>query len=396
MKKSVWKMALTVIMILLVAVINKETTVAESSDNDHASIKIYIDGELIDFEGEPVLVEGTTLVPFRVLFQKLGYSVDWDSAERKVMARKAGQSIDLPVDGKNAVVNGQPLAMAVPPFILDGKTYVPLRFVAEQTGREASWDATTREICIADTANMIAHVLDKHLTAFVAGDRPAFVRTLTADAAAHITRETEGPTADPLQVSFTSRLLEQKADQAMVEVVLVIHERRGGLHAADSHQPLERTTSHYRMVREGGEWKVDNHDVQWVEHLAGLQSRESEIADLEGLPAWSDKDRLAILDVLEQSRRDLESGNVETPVLHELAVQLGEVDGWVVSPGEVVVSFSMLVQKVSGPFHRDYVLVNEATMIKAADGAWKVASIEWLVRDYRMERIVDFLEGVRG
>lgn len=425
MKRPVWRMAFTAVMVLLIAVIHKETSVAESTADGPAPIKIYIDGDPVDFGAEPVMEEGTTLVPFRVLFEKLGFAVAWDGAERKVTARKAGLTIELPLDGNTAIVNGQPLAMAVPPFIRGNITYVPLRFVAEQTGREAGWDESAREIYIADTPGMIAHVLDKHLTALAQGDRDACLRTLTANAAAEaafaaapISRETdaEKPAASPPFFSFSSRLLERKADQALAEVIVVVHEN-GGPDSPAGNRPLERITAHYRMVREKGAWKVDGRDVRREEHVAAMKNRTIDRPDLEHAPAWSDEDRIAILNLLEQSRRNLETGNMHAERLlyaedfpgleerlreaadllarHEIAVHLGEVEGVAGSGGEVVVTFSILVEKVSGPYFKDVIVTNEATLIKDADGAWKVAALQWLERDYRMDRIIDFLRAVR-
>lgn len=430
--KKVWKLTAVVTMTLLFAgkpacamikmsAPDRPVMIAESGNGTNATapsnnrpdpVNIFIDGQAVDFEGEPVMVRGTTMVPFRPLFQKLGFAVLWDNDARKVTARKTGQTIELTVDGQTALINGQAMTMAIPPFVRDGKTYVPLRFVAEQTGREASWDANTREIYIADTKGMIDHVLDKHLDALVSGDQAALLRTLAPDTALHIEQELDGvwPTGDGVQLSLTSRLLEHKADQALAEATITLRD------PAEPQHPQARTTTHYRMVRVSGEWKVHSQDVQLVEYLAGRQSRQGigATAQSNNADALSDEDRQAIMDVLEQSRVHLETEDVEAEWLLYLEEDSNLVDrmstmealfdrydfwadyGEIVilsgSPEEAHVKVTLLLRKVGGPFFKDALHTAEVSFVKTEDGVWKIAAASLLSTDFRTDAIIDFLE----
>ncbi len=77
---------------------------------------------------------GRVLVQMRDIFEWLGWVVEWDPGERAVTAYGEGYTMSLWVNGYQAVVNGEAYALDVPPRLIDGKTLVPLRFVAEVTG----------------------------------------------------------------------------------------------------------------------------------------------------------------------------------------------------------------------------------------------------------------------
>jgi hypothetical protein len=59
----------------------------------------------------------------------------------------------LQIGNANALVNGNnklidPQNLKVVPEIINGRTMLPLRFVAESLGADVQWDGTTRTITI--------------------------------------------------------------------------------------------------------------------------------------------------------------------------------------------------------------------------------------------------------
>ncbi|MDR6879581.1 stalk domain-containing protein [Bacillus sp. 3255] len=108
---------------------------AESSKD--IAIQIFFKGTELHFEdAQPIVKEGRTLVPFRKLFETLGFTVQWveNDGDRKAIGTKNGLSIELTIDSKNAIVNDSHIALDVPAQIIDGSTMVPLRFVSENSG----------------------------------------------------------------------------------------------------------------------------------------------------------------------------------------------------------------------------------------------------------------------
>lgn len=111
-------------------------------------VAVFVDTRFIDFDVQPLIVDGTTLVQFRPLFETMGMEVKWDEASRTVTGSKNGLTVVLRIDDPAAEVNGERQQLEQSPRIVDGNTMVPLRFVGESTGAIVYWDGVNREITI--------------------------------------------------------------------------------------------------------------------------------------------------------------------------------------------------------------------------------------------------------
>lgn len=99
-------------------------------------IHVYFEGERLKFEDtDPIVTNGRTLVPFRKIFETLGFEVEWIGGDvRKAIGEKAGLTIELTINSNKAKVNGKTIELDVPAQIVNGRTLVPLRFVSENSG----------------------------------------------------------------------------------------------------------------------------------------------------------------------------------------------------------------------------------------------------------------------
>ncbi len=107
---------------------------------------------------KPVIIPkwGRTVVPIRAIVEALGGTIGWDGKERKVTINFNGTVINLWIDNPKAKVNGEtkwidPNNHDVKPIIVNSRTMLPLRFVAESLGCKVDWDAATRTITITYT-----------------------------------------------------------------------------------------------------------------------------------------------------------------------------------------------------------------------------------------------------
>lgn len=105
-------------------------------------VTVMYNDEVVKCDTPPVIMEDRTLVPVRAVFEKIGSSVSWNSAERKVNVNGNGKDIVLYIDDKNAKVNDVEYTMDVTAKIINNRTYVPLRFIAEHSGLNVNWDGT--------------------------------------------------------------------------------------------------------------------------------------------------------------------------------------------------------------------------------------------------------------
>lgn len=113
-----------------------------------APVAVAINGAVQSFEQPPVIVNGSTLVPLRAIFEKLGATVVWDQATRTVSGAKDKKRIVLTIDKKDATVGGSKVTLEQPAVIMNGSTMVPARFVSESLGASVAWDGTTRTVSI--------------------------------------------------------------------------------------------------------------------------------------------------------------------------------------------------------------------------------------------------------
>lgn len=117
-----------------------------------ASTKIELDNYPLTFPVEPIIMQGTTMVPFRPIGEALNIKITWDGKAKTISAIK-GQGansvqVKLIVGAKQATVNNSKINLAVPPVVKDGNTLIPLSFFSQQFGAKVNWNAATRTVSI--------------------------------------------------------------------------------------------------------------------------------------------------------------------------------------------------------------------------------------------------------
>lgn len=116
---------------------------------------VEVDDTCVAFpDARPVIVEGRTLIPVRVLAERgFGYQVRWVGQTREVILTgltPAGslRTVARTVGARTARVDGRAVALQVPAVIRQNRVYVPLRFVAETFAAEVGWDRALRMVGI--------------------------------------------------------------------------------------------------------------------------------------------------------------------------------------------------------------------------------------------------------
>ncbi len=99
----------------------------------------------------PVVADGVSFLPIRfVTEQALGAAVQWEAATNLVQINKGATQIKLSLATGQALVNDQEVELSSPPFVKDGRTLVPLRFLAENFNVQVVFDPTTKTITITE------------------------------------------------------------------------------------------------------------------------------------------------------------------------------------------------------------------------------------------------------
>jgi hypothetical protein len=111
-------------------------------------IEAFVNGEQTNFDVPPVVKSGRTLVPFRAISQSLMAEVSWDPTEQSITVVKDGVEVKLILGSKTAYVNGQEVTLDIPAEVIEGRTVVPVRFIAEAFGAIVQWESTSETIVV--------------------------------------------------------------------------------------------------------------------------------------------------------------------------------------------------------------------------------------------------------
>lgn len=96
----------------------------------------------------PVLKDGTTYVPVKFVLDAFGGSASWNGATKQIMVLRGSKALELTVGSKDLVLNGKRKTAAVAPIIVQGRTLVPLRLVSEELGLKVNWEQNTKTATI--------------------------------------------------------------------------------------------------------------------------------------------------------------------------------------------------------------------------------------------------------
>ncbi len=103
----------------------------------------YVNGEPKALDAAPMIKSGRTMLPVRFVAENLGGTVGWDGATSSVTIKGNGIDIAIKVGAATASINGKTVTLDAPAFIESGRTYLPVRVVAEAMGATVAWDGAT-------------------------------------------------------------------------------------------------------------------------------------------------------------------------------------------------------------------------------------------------------------
>src|SRR5690625_1020661 len=137
MRKKKHKIGIVIAIILLLFNI-KVTNTADASVG-----RIVVDGTVL-LDLAPEMIEGRMMVPMRPIFEALGAEVTWSGELQAVYASKDDREVYLEIGKRQGMLGLRSVQLEVAPYVIQGRTMVPLRFVSESLGAEVNWDAATK------------------------------------------------------------------------------------------------------------------------------------------------------------------------------------------------------------------------------------------------------------
>ena len=112
------------------------------------SRKIFVFGREIKNDVAPKIVNDRTMLPIRIVAESLGGTVTWNGELQRVTIQKGADVILITIGADTAYVNGTAVKLDAAAFVENGRTYLPLRFVSETLGAQVAWNEAEKTVTI--------------------------------------------------------------------------------------------------------------------------------------------------------------------------------------------------------------------------------------------------------
>ncbi len=131
------KMVTTLLLSFILSLTFSSSGLAKGNE-----VSVMINGEKQSYgQQSPIIMDGHTLVPVRETFTALGATIAAGKPYTNIAVIKGRTDIWLKINSKEIKVNGQPMTLDTPATIVNGRTMVPIRFIAEAFQADVHWNA---------------------------------------------------------------------------------------------------------------------------------------------------------------------------------------------------------------------------------------------------------------
>jgi hypothetical protein len=109
---------------------------------------VTVDGHATKVDAAPEIVAGRTFVPIRFIAETFGSTVMWLPETRGITITLGSTIIMLQIGNATAVIKGDITALDAAPYIKNSRSMVPLRVISESFGSDVAWNAAKHVITI--------------------------------------------------------------------------------------------------------------------------------------------------------------------------------------------------------------------------------------------------------
>ena len=122
-------------------------------------VNIVIDGEKLNLDVAPQIIDGRVMVPIRGVLENLGALVKWDDETQTVSARKSSKTVSLEIGSNDVTLDKgetnddgsaktETIQTDVAAQLVSDRTLVPLRVISEAMGYSVDWNDETYTVSI--------------------------------------------------------------------------------------------------------------------------------------------------------------------------------------------------------------------------------------------------------
>lgn len=119
-----------------------------------SDISIQINGQTTDVDPPAKLEKGAVLVPLRGVLEKLHAIVTYNATKQQITVQQGGRTFLLAINLPTATLNQIEIPLSAAPKAENGRTYVPLRSLAELFGYQVQWQGDSKTVLIRSVATI--------------------------------------------------------------------------------------------------------------------------------------------------------------------------------------------------------------------------------------------------
>lgn len=149
MKKNFRKI-LTLTLAIIMLLMPADAIAKRHQKRDIPLNGIIVNDHIVFSDVAPYIKNSRTYVPIRFIAEELGFDVKWDAKTKKVTMTDGESTVELTIGSKTMLVNGKKVKLDAPAEIKDQRTFVPLRAIAEAFGKKVEYSNDYRAVCIGD------------------------------------------------------------------------------------------------------------------------------------------------------------------------------------------------------------------------------------------------------
>ena len=108
----------------------------------------YFNERSFDIDTPPIVKDGRVLVPLRVISDIFGAELEWISERKEIIITLRFEKIILGIGNSTCNINGNNVLIDSPPIIFEGRTMVPIRIISESFKSVVNWYPDTKTVTI--------------------------------------------------------------------------------------------------------------------------------------------------------------------------------------------------------------------------------------------------------
>ena len=125
--------------------------------DDNTVMNVYVNGKAVIWtDAKPFIADGRTLIPLKAVAENLGAEVSWNNESSTAKVILGQKVVELPVGKAYGYVNGEKVEIDTRTVVINGRTFIPLKFVSENLGFEITYKFGKDE----RSNNKQAHIID--------------------------------------------------------------------------------------------------------------------------------------------------------------------------------------------------------------------------------------------